>query len=124
MNERREDNLSGGVTRLVYMCGYMLPVGRSVNDVIAENRIPPEYYPSVFNILEDGTIMPKDPASMFFNALDRNSTRVKEAVSHITAFPPGHFATKTSFAAWEHIPTTYIYSIDDNPTPPGFQWLM
>lgn len=124
MNARQEKNLKGGVERLVYVCGMMLPQDFSTQNVFEEVGFSQEYVASHFHFNADGMSFPKDPASLFYNALDPNSSTVEDALKTLVWFPMSFFGEKVTYAAWKDIPVTYAYTIDDNTTPTQYQYTM
>lgn len=106
----------GGVVHFILCASFFLPEG--VASINPETGPSPQY-----EVLENGTIvMAKDPVTTFYNDLPRETgerlaARLKRQSYRV-------FASKTTYSAWRHVPTTYLYTENDSALPIQFQKMM
>jgi pimeloyl-ACP methyl ester carboxylesterase len=105
--EREQKALNGGVVRLVYIMAYAMPEGFSPGAGGAE-------FPAWMRMdLENGliTVKPEDAISIFYNDLPHS-----EATKWAARLVPQSLGVVTSiqtYAAWRHIPSTFIIGTQD-----------
>ncbi|KAF2690447.1 alpha/beta-hydrolase [Lentithecium fluviatile CBS 122367] len=96
---RASKNLGGGVVRLIYVVAFLVPKGFQHSPHVQVGIV---------------TVRPEDAKSMFYQELDDGI--IAELVKDLQPQSFGAFWSKTTHAAWRHIPTIYIICEADRPT--------
>ncbi|KAH7117950.1 Alpha/beta hydrolase fold-1 [Dendryphion nanum] len=112
--QREEKGDKGGVTRLAFLCAFVVPEGVSLFNA-CQDQIPPWYH-----VEGDHSIV--DDGSVFYNDLP-----AEEQKHWISKLQSHSFATTTAGAtgaAWKDIPTSYLLTEDDQAIPAFAQELM
>ncbi|KAG9010755.1 hypothetical protein FRB90_007654 [Tulasnella sp. 427] len=106
----------GGVVHLIFCTAFLIPEGVP--------SIEPAKGPSTqYKLNEDGTVIrPKDPIATFYNDLPleiapRLAAGLKQQSYKV-------FASRLTYAAWKHVPTTYLYAEQDAAFPILVQKMM
>ncbi|KAK2601830.1 hypothetical protein QQS21_004613 [Conoideocrella luteorostrata] len=102
----------GGVVRIVYISAFLVPEGFQHSPRGSRDHMVPEMETSI----ETGmvTVLPEDAKSMFYQDLD--DATVAELVRDLRPQSFASFWSTTTYAAWRHIPTTYILCLGDRPS--------
>jgi pimeloyl-ACP methyl ester carboxylesterase len=101
------------VQHLVYVCGYQLDIGESVQRLAG--GVPDSWD------IEDGAVSVQNPRAIFLQDVAQD-----DAVLAISRLKPTSLVDSTqalSTAAWHTIPSTYIVCERDNALPPEYQGL-
>ncbi|KUL84920.1 hypothetical protein ZTR_07881 [Talaromyces verruculosus] len=104
---RQSKGEKGGITGLIFCCSFLLP-----EDKLGGQPLP------WFNVLKDGlTVWPAlgEVEMLFFNDL-----KASEAGKWVKAMRPHSyktFSSKTTYAAYKNIPSTYFLCTNDNSLP-------
>lgn len=107
-SERAAKGLYGGVTRLIYMCGFMLQVGESVGGASLPRPVPE---PVERDNATGTTFLCEPPIQLFYADVEPEHVKKMEA---LLVRQSGLAMTDTiTYAAWQHIPTTYLRTQDD-----------
>lgn len=108
--------LRGGVTRLIYMCGFILQVGESVGGASLPRPVPE---PVESDDATGTTFLCEPPVQLFYADLEPERAKRMEA---LLVRQSGPAMTDTiTYAAWQHIPTTYLRTQDDRVLFPDWQ---
>ena len=106
--ERAMEGLSGGIVRLIYMCGFMLQVGECVGGASLP-RPDPE---PVERDEETGTtFLCEDPVRLFYADIEPQWAKAMEAL--LVRQSGAAMTDQITYTAWQHIPTTYLRTLDD-----------
>lgn len=115
-SERAGKELPGGVIHLIYMCGFMLQVGESVGGASLPRPIPD---PVESDEATGTTFLCEPPIQLFY--ADVEPERAKK-MQTLLARQSGPAVTDTiTYPAWQHIPTTYLRTQDDQVLFPDWQ---
>jgi len=106
---RQAKNLPGGVTRLVYVAAFLLPVGQSLLGALGGEDLP------WWDIAPDrATVLPLTPETIFDNDLPADGEEVQNAVAALRPHVYATFSSEVNYEAWRDVPTTYVYCLQDN----------
>ncbi|KAG8964984.1 hypothetical protein FRC05_003511 [Tulasnella sp. 425] len=107
---------SGGVVHFVLCAAFLIPEGVP--------SIDPEVGPfPLYEVVEDGTIINTiDPITTYYNDLPREAAERYAAGLKRQSYKV--FASKLTYAAWRHVPTTYLYTEKDVALPIQYQKMM
>ncbi|GFG55001.1 hypothetical protein CQY20_16665 [Mycolicibacterium agri] len=97
------------VVHLVYVCAFQLEVGESILGVVG---VAPSWW-----IIDDDTVTAKDPLSLFFHDVPRESA--EQAIARLKPFTLKATNQALTAAAWHTIPSTYIVAEHDRAIPDG-----
>ena len=112
--ERQKSGKEGGVVRMVYIAAFAAPEGVGV--FRATNG------PDPWIILEGPVCRPGDPIHRFYHDLPLNEA--EEAVSNLRLHSTGALWSDATYAAWKHIPSTYLVCENDQAIPLAAQEAM
>ncbi|KAI3327727.1 alpha/beta-hydrolase [Xylariaceae sp. AK1471] len=125
---RRAAGLEGGVVNLLYLCAYILDAGRSVWDIVEEAGFAPLWDQFIETNAADRSIFPRDPGLAFFSRPNEGGRNEDEDIKHLkpllVRFPMSALQTPVQYAAWKHIPSSYVYTQNDFSVPRTYQDLM
>ncbi|MCJ1460752.1 hypothetical protein MMC28_011134 [Mycoblastus sanguinarius] len=116
MSERVTKGLHGGVIHLIYMCGFMLQVGESVARASLPRPVPE---PVEFDEAT-GTTFLCEPTIQLFCA-DVEPERAKKMDALLVRQSGPAMTNAITYPAWQHIPTTYLRTQDDQVLFPDWQ---
>lgn len=106
----------GGVIHYVLCASFLIPEG--VASIDPEKGPSPQY-----ELLDDATvIMAIDPVETFYGDLPRETAERYAAGLKRQSYKV--FASKLTYAAWRHVPTTYLYTENDSALPLLYQKMM
>ncbi len=108
MRERAAEGLQGGVTRLIYMCGFMLQVGESVGGASLPR---PDPDPVVFDDKTKTTFLCESPVQLFY--ADVEPDLAKEFKGLIVRQDARAMSDTVTHPAWQFVPTTYLRTTED-----------
>ena len=106
---RAAHNRWGGVVHLVYMCAYMLPVGRSVMDIYMEAALSGHH--TMLEAFPNQTTSHLNPERLYCRGFNANETQ--QYLRSLVPFPGPALEFSTTQAAWMHIPFTYLSATND-----------
>jgi pimeloyl-ACP methyl ester carboxylesterase len=129
---RRAAGLEGGVVHLLYLCAYILDADRSVWDVVEESGFAPLWDQFIETNAADGSIFPRDPRLAFFSkptggedgGIGEGDEDIKRLMPLLVRFPISALQTPVRYAAWKHIPSSYVYTQNDFSVPRTYQDIM
>ncbi|KAL9117118.1 MAG: hypothetical protein Q9187_006350 [Circinaria calcarea] len=107
-HERAAKGLSGGVVRLIYMCGFMLQVGECVGGASLPR---PDPEPVERDEATGTTFLCEPPVKLFYadiepeHAMEMESLLVRQSGAAMT--------DQITYPAWEYIPVTYLRTLED-----------
>ncbi|MCJ1385971.1 hypothetical protein MMC17_009096 [Xylographa soralifera] len=114
--ERTTNNLHGGVTNLIYMCGFMLQIGESVGGASLPRPVPE---PVESNDATGTTFLCEPPVQLFYADVEPERAKRMEA---LLVRQSGRAMTDAiTYPAWQHISTTYLRTQDDEVLFPVWQ---
>lgn len=110
--DRKEKALEGGVVALVYMCAWMVAEGESVFS--SGGGRGGKGGPSKVRV--DGNYLYHlDPVSMFYHDIPvEEAEELKKKLKHHSRPTMG---SPITYAAWKHVPTTYLLCKQDQTIP-------
>lgn len=108
--------LRGGVTHLIYMCGFMLQVGESVGGASLPRPVPE---PVESDEATGTTFLCEPPIQLFYADLEPERAKKMEALLVRQSGPA--MTDAITYPAWQHIPTTYLRMQDDQVLFPEWQ---
>ncbi|KAI1086143.1 alpha/beta-hydrolase [Rostrohypoxylon terebratum] len=104
--------LKGGVVRLIYITAFLVPEGfQHSPHGTRDNMVPEMKTDLAAGII---TIRPEDAKDMFYQDIDDET--VAELAKSLRPQSFGSYWSTTTYAAWRHIPTTYILGTADRPS--------
>ncbi|TVY17165.1 hypothetical protein LARI1_G004568 [Lachnellula arida] len=112
---RQEKGLTGGVTQLLYMTAFILPLGASITSTFGE--LPP-----FIKVEDNGLCFIQGGDSVFYDDLP-----TEDQVYYSSELAPVPIATQTAiptYAAYQHYPSTYLYCSGDAALPLHFQEML
>ncbi|KAJ5540982.1 hypothetical protein N7494_006058 [Penicillium frequentans] len=115
---RKQQDLSGGVIQLVYICAHVLSEGQSVFKNI-ENSGHADFIPIMFNYAEDGTCIPVDSKNMVGPGLSDDD--LESFIATLGRWNSKAFDQPLEHCAWREIPASYIYTLNDSLLPLAYQ---
>lgn len=114
---RQGEGLKGGVTHLFFCCSFIIPEGQSLISAFGGNDLP------WFRVSDDRLeVHPATPDQIFYN--DCDDEQVKNAVAALEAHSYQTFHSPCTYAAWKHVPSTYLYCRKDAAIPLTVQMMM
>jgi hypothetical protein len=113
-SERQAAGKPGGVIRMVYLTAFANPEGEGVYHGTRG--------PAPWIDVGEKTTMPKDPIYQFYHDVDPEEA--KEAVEKMGRHSLAAMWTAPKYAAWKHIPSTYLVCEEDLAIPVAFQEAM
>ncbi|GME45753.1 Prolyl aminopeptidase protein [Neofusicoccum parvum] len=99
----------GGVIRLVYLAAFFADEGGYLMGFLGDQDLP------WFDRKDDRTLSPATPLETFYHDVP-----YELATKNIASLQPHSYQTfwsKTGYAAWKHIPSTYLVCEDDKAIP-------
>lgn len=117
INTRQKMGLTGGVTHLFFCCSFVIAEGKSLVSAFGGNDLP-------WLIVADDKLEVNvaDPDKIFYN--DCDDAQVKRAVAALRPHSYQSFHSNCTYAAWKHIPSTYLYCLQDAAIPFAVQKMM
>ena len=111
---RQQTGKPGGVVRMVYLCAFAAPEGASVYN--------PTTGPAPWQDLTETTSFPRDPLYQFYHDVDPELAR--QAIAKLGKHSVKAKWSKATYAAWKHIPSTYLVCEADRAILVGVQEAM
>ena len=115
-SERATRGLKGGVVHLIYMCGFML----QVRECVGGASLPRPDPDPVQRDAETGTTFLCEPPIQLFYA-DVEPECAKRMERLLTRQSGKAMIDAVTYPAWQHIPTTYLRTQDDQVLFPHWQ---
>jgi pimeloyl-ACP methyl ester carboxylesterase len=115
--DREKDGKKGGIVHLVFLCAFAASEGVSLWEASGG---PDSWY----KVHDDGKIVLEEgaPAWKFYN--DVGPEVYGPAVARLRTLSKSAFTTPCTYAAWKHIPSTYLICEKDNAIPLAAQVAM
>ncbi|KAL9635073.1 MAG: hypothetical protein Q9204_002755 [Flavoplaca sp. TL-2023a] len=107
-NERTQANLYGGVTHLIYMCGFMLQAGECVGGASLPRPTPD---PVASDEATGTTFICESPVKLFY--ADVEPEEAKKMAALIVPQSGRAMTDLVTYPAWQQIPTTYVRTLKD-----------
>ena len=114
-SERATEGLHGGVIRLIYMCGFMLQPGESVGGASLPRPVPEP----VESDDAGTTFLCEPPVQLFYADVEPERARKMEGL--LTRHSGAAMTDAITYPAWQHIPTTYLRTQNDQVFFPEWQ---
>lgn len=105
--DRTKDGLAGGIVRMVYICAFAATEGVSLYDATGG--------PDPWHIIEGGTVRSSQEKDIFYNKCSPEVA--EEQIAKLELFAKGTFESRPTYAAWKHIPCTYLVCENDHAIP-------
>ncbi|TKA30421.1 hypothetical protein B0A50_02648 [Salinomyces thailandicus] len=116
-SQRTEEGKSGGVIRMLYICAFALAEGVTLFDATKD---PPSW---IHFYDERSMMMPMTVGKMFYS--DCSADLVEKQAERLRPVPTGTMSDhKVEYAAWKHLPSTYLICEQDNALPMAAQEAM
>ena len=115
-SERATKGLRGGVTHLIFMCGFMLQVGESVGGASLPRPVPE---PVEIDDATGTSFLCEPPIQLFY--ADVEPERAKKMEALLVRQSGSAMADAITYPAWQHIPTTYLRTQKDEVLFPHWQ---
>ncbi|KAL6249097.1 hypothetical protein RBB50_004160 [Rhinocladiella similis] len=115
--DREAQGKTGGVKHLIFCSAHAVDEGVSVMDNLGGEPLP------WFNLSEDGKtskLADETSAELFYNDIDDEKV-LAELVGNVKPQSYGAFWSKSSYAAWMDVDSTYVHCERDNAMPVAFQ---
>ncbi|KAJ9647626.1 hypothetical protein H2204_000256 [Knufia peltigerae] len=107
----------GGVTHLIFCAAHAVDEGVSVMDNLGGEPLP------WFNLSEDrkrSVLADEMSAELFYNDIDDDEV-LAELVRNVKPQSYGAFWSKSTYAAWMDVDSTYVHCERDKAMPVGYQ---
>ncbi|KAI1869004.1 hypothetical protein JX265_006983 [Neoarthrinium moseri] len=104
--------LKGGVIRLIYIAAFLVPEGFQHSPQGTRDNMMSEMKTDFKTGVV--TVLPEDVKDIFYQDLDEAT--IKELEKDLRPHSLGSYWGTTTYAAWRHIPTTYIIGNKDRLT--------
>lgn len=108
--EREAAGAKGGVVHFVYISAFVLPPSTSLMDALGGQDLP--WFVVSESKLE---IEPEDPASVFYNDLDR--AMQEEQIGNLQTFSYQMYFQKTTWAPYKEVQSSFVFCTRDNAIP-------
>ncbi|KAL2850399.1 alpha/beta-hydrolase [Aspergillus pseudodeflectus] len=106
-----------GVVHLFFCCSFIVPEGKSLITSFGGDDLP------WFQVSDDRLLVtPATPRETFYN--DMGGLDAERAVDALKPHSYQTFHSKLTFAAWRHVPSTYLYCLRDEAIPLSVQKMM
>ncbi|RAK87821.1 alpha/beta-hydrolase [Aspergillus costaricaensis CBS 115574] len=114
---RQRQNKPGGVVHLFFCCSFIVPEGKSLISSFGGDDLP------WFQVSDDRLVVtPAKPRETFYNDMDELDA--KAAAGALKPHSYQTFHSNITFAAWRHVPSTYLYCLRDEAIPLAVQKMM
>ncbi|KAK5138026.1 hypothetical protein LTR08_005823 [Meristemomyces frigidus] len=112
--DRAKQGKQGGIVGIVYICAFASPEGHSIDQAVQGKHT---------NMEIDGTrCRPVKVHDNFYT--DLSADVAQEQAKHLREMHVTFFHHRVKYAAWKHIPSTYLFCENDKALPPGGQEAM
>ncbi|TVY30662.1 hypothetical protein LHYA1_G001154 [Lachnellula hyalina] len=118
LKTRARQNLSGGISRLIYMCAFALPEGGSMIQKVEEMG-DGYLMPIAFDFADDGSVVPRDPQTILIGPSD--DEEVDPYLATLVRWNGKCMHDSITHCAWRHIPVTYLSTTQDFTIPVHYQ---
>ena len=115
-SERATRGLKGGVVHLIYMCDFMLQVGECVGGASLPR---PDPDPVEHDAATGTTFLCEPPIQLLY--ADVEPERAKRMERLLSRQSGKAMTDAVTYPAWQHIPTTYLRTQDDQVLFPEWQ---
>lgn len=109
--DRERNGKKGGVVKLVYIAAFAAVEGTSLWDVV--------HGPLEWEIIQGQTSKCSRPKELFYNRC--TPEQAEENAAQLLLISTAAFTSRTTYAGWKHIPSTYLICNNDNAIPPAAQ---
>jgi len=113
---RESQGLPGGVTQLLYLCAFILPIGASLASALG-GGLPP-----FIKVEANGLCTMDEPEHRFYNDLSKEEQDLW--TSELAPGPAIAQMTAVTYAAYQHHPVTYLFCTNDQALQPEIQQMM
>jgi pimeloyl-ACP methyl ester carboxylesterase len=114
---RQRQGRPGGVVHLFFCCSFIVPEGKSLISSFGGDDL------LWFQVSDDRLLVtPATPRETFYN--DMGGLDAERAVEALKPHSYQTFHSKVTFAAWRHVPSTYLYCLRDEAIPLSVQKMM
>ena len=110
-SDRQAAGKPAGVVRMLYMCAFAMPEGEGVYHA--------KHPPAPWINLGDKSSYPSDPVDHFYHDIDPKVA--EEAVKKTGRHSIAAKWSEPTYAAWKHIPSTYLVCEEDRAIPLAVQ---
>lgn len=105
------------IVQLYFCAAFIIPENASLISAFGGNALP------WFRISDDGLeVNPDTPEQIFYNDIPEDD--VKQLVRQLKPQSYRVMHSPLTFAAWKHVPWTYLYCSRDKAIPPEIQKMM
>ena len=112
--ERKKNGREGGIVRMVYICAFAAAEGVALWDATGG--------PDPWIIVDGAILHPDRPKEIFYNLCTPEVA--EENARQLSCLARGLCESKPTYAAWKHIPSTYLICENDKAIPPAAQEAM
>ncbi|OJJ67025.1 hypothetical protein ASPBRDRAFT_187879 [Aspergillus brasiliensis CBS 101740] len=114
---RQRQGQPGGVVHLFFCCSFIVPAGKSLISSFGGQDLP------WFCVSGDRLLVtPATPKTIFYN--DMSAPEAESAVQSLRPHSYQTFHSTLSYEAWRHVPSTYLYCLQDEAIPLAVQKMM
>lgn len=110
-SDRSSTGQSGGVVHLIYCCAFALEEGVCLMDGLGGQPLPWFQFSS-----DGGSLMPETPEDKFYNDID-DPKLLQELVNNLRPQSYGPYFSKSTYAVWRDVPSTYVMCQKDQALP-------
>ncbi|TVY36047.1 hypothetical protein LOCC1_G007977 [Lachnellula occidentalis] len=112
---RQEKGLTGGVTQLLYLTAFILPLGASITTTLGQ--LPP-----FIKVEDNGLCMIQGADNLFYNDISKEDQ--DHYMSELAPVPTVTQTATPTYAAYQHYPSSYLYCSGDAALPLFVQEMM
>lgn len=116
-SDRQAQGEKGGVVHLIYCAAFAIEEGVCLMDGLGGEPLP------WFEFNGEGdekSMMPMTPGETFYNDI-KDKAVLDDLVRSLRPQTYGPFWSKNTYAAWKHVPSTYVVCENDEALPPQAQ---
>ena len=119
IESRSKQNLSGGVARLIYICGFALTEGLCMNDKVKEFGHE-HFMPIAFDFADDDSCVHRDPKTLLIGP-GAEHEELEEYVASLVRWNGRCVFQPVEKCAWREISVNYVYTMEDMTAPIEYQ---
>ncbi|KAI6083041.1 Alpha/beta hydrolase fold-1 [Hypoxylon rubiginosum] len=122
VEQRSALGLAGGVSHLIYICGFALAEGQSIMTVI-KNLDDEDRVRNSLAIEDDGTSVYPDPRGRLIgeDVAGASEAEIEQYVLTLGRWNAAATCQELAGCAWKEIPVSYIHATQDLPVPMVWQ---
>lgn len=120
--QRKKEQLTGGISALIYLAAYAIQEGKAMIDGV-KHFGHEQLMPLAFDFAEDMTCVSRDPKTLLIGETDLPVAEVDEYLASLVRWngQAMYQPLTTPRAAWRDIPVTFVHTTKDMTVPYEYQ---